>query len=204
MTGRKDARSMNKVDGFLSLYKDYESLVRATGMEPKDLEDELDARGLLDGGRLRCCRQLRNYLSHVNDPGFVAPSDKMMAFLDAKVRYMKELGDVAKNHLKKPAACMCKDTDKCGTAEALFQKLKCLRLPVIHGDGMYSWVGVFDFVGSKGTWKVGSLKQHNDISFCGPLDDYHGLDSDRVVLCTDDGTSTGKLLGRVWFPGTFM
>ena len=74
----------------LSSYKDYESLVRDTGRDPKEVEDQAPE---LEGQRLRMCRLFRNYLSHVNDPGFLEPTAKMTGFLARRVTELKMAGD---------------------------------------------------------------------------------------------------------------
>ena len=49
---------------FLSLYKTYESLLRDHGTDYRKIEEQQE------GSRMTIMRQIRNYLSHAEDPGF--------------------------------------------------------------------------------------------------------------------------------------
>ena len=81
---------------FIGLYREYEQLLRTSGLDPKTVED---AAANLDSDRLRLCRQFRNYFAHVQDPGFLEATDKMMRYLEGKVRELKLAGDVVKKHI---------------------------------------------------------------------------------------------------------
>ena len=59
-------------DRFLSLYREFETLLRDDGKDYKELEESAD--DLLQN-RLRINRQLRNYLTHNHDAGFLEISD---------------------------------------------------------------------------------------------------------------------------------
>lgn len=186
-----------KAEKFLSLYKEYETLVRSMySREPKDLEDEFpDPRQ----GRLRMCRQFRNYLSHQEDPGFLEPTDKMLKFLGERVSDLKSEKDVVRKHLKKPEVCMVMENAKASEAWEKFIKLECLVLPVVYKDGRYGMLSVFDVMGVRGTTKVNTLKiKPVKPLYCGPLQLFKDLDMDAFYLCTSDGTPDGKLLGKVW------
>lgn len=181
---------------FLGLYKEYETLVRASGKEPKELEDAVVG---VESDRLKLCRQFRNYFAHVQDPGFLVPTEKMMVFLKARVDEMKAAGDVAKKHLKKPDYCMLTEEDKISDAYAMFSKLCRSDILVLKKDNTYGLLSVYSVIGAEPRARV-SLFKITKVKpvFCGPLDAYETLDLDKVVLCTDDGTPDGKLLGRVW------
>lgn len=186
-----------KSEKFLELYKEYEGLLRLQGFDPKDVEDKSEGP---DGDRLRMCRLFRNYFAHVADPGFLEAGDKMQKFLEARVQALKLQGDVVRKHLKKPEACMVSENAKCSEAFEKFTKLGCMSLPVIMSDGTYKALSVFNTVGAKGSSKISSLKLTAvKPVFCGPLGGYMTLDTGRMTLCTEDGTPSGKLLGRVWF-----
>ena len=72
---------MNKVEEFLAAYREYESLLRDNQKDYKTIEDGSDD---LNQNRMRICRQMRNYLSHQNDIGFLEPTK-------LQIDYMKEL-----------------------------------------------------------------------------------------------------------------
>lgn len=182
----------------LSSYKDYESLVRDTGRDPKEVEDQAPE---LEGQRLRMCRLFRNYLSHVNDPGFLEPTAKMTGFLARRVTELKMAGDVAKKHLKKPAVAVISDNMKLG--EAVRQVLPLEREPVVcQTRSGYVIYGLFDLVkaalDSPKSTKVSAVtpKRVKPV-FVRPDTPVAELDPDRVTICTDDGTEAGKLLGVV-------
>lgn len=59
---------MHQTTDFLALYREYESLLREQGLEYKQAEDA--AEGQVQD-RMRICRQIRNYLVHQEDAGFL-------------------------------------------------------------------------------------------------------------------------------------
>ena len=183
-------------DKFMGLYREYEQLLRASGLDPRMVEDTANG---LNSDRLRLCRQFRNYFAHVQDPGFLEPTDKMVRYLEGKVRELKLAGDVVKKHIKKPDVCMLSESDKVQAASEKFQKLKCSNLLVLKGDGSYGSLSVFDILGQRSTAKIGTLKIKGiKPGFCCPMDDFASLDPEQVYLCTDSGFPDGKLLGQVW------
>lgn len=183
-------------DKFMGLYREYEQLLRASGLDPRMVEDTANG---LDSDRLRLCRQFRNYFAHVQDPGFLEPTDKMVRYLEGRVQELKLASDVVKKHIKKPDACMLSESDKVQVATEKFQKLKCSGLLVLRSDGAYGSLSVFDILGQRSTAKIGTLKiKGSKPRFCGPLDDFASLDPTQVYLCTDNGLPDGKLLGQVW------
>lgn len=187
---------MTLQEKFLTLYREYEGLLRSAGKEPKEVEE---AENDLDGGRLRMCRQIRNYLCHVDDSSFIGISDKMLSFLNKRIIMLKEEGDTAKKHLKKPEACMLNDNMKCSDASVLFKKLKRDELVIINDDDTYSLMSVYELLGCRSTQKIGTLKKIKlKSNFCSPLDDYSKIDKDTITLCTDNGMPDGKLMGQIW------
>lgn len=191
---------MVSFEKFLALYKEYEQLVRANNKDVKVLEDELDNAGDFTGNRLRMCRQFRNYLVHTPDPGFIEVSDKMYKFLSGYVAGMKSCGDVAKKHMKKADMCVVSIKGHMSDALAVFNRYKQFDVVVDMGDGSYGALSVFDSVGVQSRAKLETLRIRKEKPvFCGPLDDFSSLDPDKITLCTDDGTSKGKLLGQIMF-----
>lgn len=180
----------------MALYKEYEGLLRADNIDPKTVEDDTDE---LDGNRLRMCRQFRNYFAHVQDPGFLEPTEKMMAFLQGEVNGCKMKKQPVKKYLKKPEACMLKPTQKVADALAMFAKLKCDMLLVDDGSGKYTVLSLFDILQCKPTAKIGICRTRKvKVSYCSPYDDVSWFSPEMSVLCTEDGTAGGKLLGQVW------
>lgn len=180
----------------MALYKEYEGLLRAENTEPKAVED---AAPEAEANRLRMCRQFRNYFAHVPDPGFLEPTVKMFSFLQGRVDSLKQKGQAAKKYVKKPEACMLKPSQKVSEAFQLFCKLKRTNLLVDEGDHRYSLLSIYDMSCMKGSAKVGVCKTKAvKPYYCSPLDPAEILDPDAVILCTDDGTAAGKLLGQVF------
>lgn len=89
-----------EVDEFLSLYKTYENLLRTRGTDYRTVEDEQMKQG---SNRMTMMRQMRNYLSHSEDPGFIAISDVCLNALRKMVKEESLKGDIVKNHLVTPA-----------------------------------------------------------------------------------------------------
>lgn len=181
------------IDRFLALYREYETLVRDEGSEPKDVEDAADD---LTQNRLRMCRQFRNYLSHQNDPSFIAISDQMLCFMQSNVDKRRNMRDTLKKHCKPADATTVAAKDKVGVALDRMVKLKSDKLVVIDGCS-FGVVSIYDVIGaylvSKAT-KTGTLKQAKRFAIGAPTDDNKAY-ADDVVICTADGTSTGTVVG---------
>lgn len=93
--------------GFLMSYRGYESAVReAVGVECREYENQCDG---VRGERLRFCRQVRNYLSHADDKGFVGLTQKMVDCLDAETDMLRGKADNAKRHAKRGLVFKQKD-----------------------------------------------------------------------------------------------
>lgn len=99
-----------KTEKLLAQYRVYENLVRTAGFDPKTLEDSMDET---KSNEMRMVRMFRNFLSHNQVPGFLEPTDKMLAFLDKEVQEWTMRGDVVKKHLKTPAAAVCEEKETC-------------------------------------------------------------------------------------------
>lgn len=82
---------------FLSLYKTYENLLRDHGTDYRSVEEQQT------NGRMTMMRQMRNYLSHAEDPGFISVSKNCLIALEDMVRKESLKGDIVKNHLITPA-----------------------------------------------------------------------------------------------------
>ena len=187
---------MTMQEKFLSLYREYETILRDKGRDIKEIENTVDT---LEGGRLRMCRQIRNYLSHSDDALFVNISDKMITFLQNNIDRLKEEDDIVKKHIKKIDICMLKEDTKCSEAIEIFKKLKRQEIVMICSDGTFRLISIYELLGCKSTQKIGTLKSTKlKPKYCCPLDKYDSVDKDIITLCTDNGLPTGKLLGQVW------
>lgn len=186
---------MTQQEKFLTVYKEYETLVRAAGKYPKDIEIEAEE---IEANRLCICRQFRNYLSHVSDPGFLVPTDKMLKFLQGRVEVLKSQNDTAKKHTKKPDACILQVSDRVLDAIEMFAKMKRDTL-LVRGGITWFQISVYDVLGLKTTEKLEKVKKKIIVpNHCAPLDSYASLDFSKPVLCTDNGTKDGKILGQVF------
>ena len=85
---------------FLSLYKTYEGLLRQRGTDYRTIEE---AQTALGNGRMTIMRQMRNYLCHAEDPGFITISSACISALEKMVKEEQLKGDIVKNHLITPA-----------------------------------------------------------------------------------------------------
>lgn len=189
-----------KTEQFLALYKEYEICVRNAGLEPKMLEDAMDEAS---AGRMRMIRLFRNYLSHNHDPGFLEPTDAMLAYLAKELQSWQLRGDVAGKHLKRPASCICKDTDRVyDVVEKLLpQKKEAVVIATKDGYAIYSLFTLAQAAlsQSKAT-KVKSIPStKKKPRFVSPTTKMDAINPQDVTLCTSDGTAKGKLLGLVIF-----
>ena len=188
-----------QTDKFLSLYKDYETTVRDAGEDPKLVEDAMDE---VRGGRMRLCRQFRNYLSHSNDPGFLEPTDAMVRFMESELKERQMRGDVAKKHLKSVATSICVPKDTVTIALTNMDKLKTDKI-VVYDEKVHQYkvVNIWDtsdaLMKSKVT-KISVVKDSKElVAFVSPTTPMSEISREALVVCTSDGTSEGKLLGLV-------
>lgn len=188
---------MKNSDALLSLYREYESLLRDKGIEPKDYEESRDDK---ESNRLRMCRLFRNYLSHQDDAGFLDVSDSMIKFMRDKINEIKFEDDVVKKHLKTVAAGTVTDKDKCTDAMLKLNKLKSEEIVVVTASG-FGIATVYDVamktLESK-TSKMMSLKTKKNFVLSDPLRKISDCPKDKIIVCTSDGTESGKLLGVVY------
>lgn len=189
----------SKTEQLLALYREYEGLVRDAGYDVKFFEDGMDS---VMGDRMRMVRQFRNYLSHHNDPGFLEPTDRMIAFLNKQLTDWKMRGDVVKKHVKSVSYSMCTDKDRCVDAIAKMAAMKRDKIVMMTGSGLVL-VSMYDitplaFTAKSAKMSVAKVLKEKPV-FVGPLTDMAGLDKTHVHVCTDDGTPNGKVMGTVVF-----
>ncbi len=91
------AMKSKETEEFLSLYKTYEGLLKTRGTDYKTVEEELNS------DRMRMMRQMRNYLCHSEDPGFIEISPVCLKTLEIMVKEETLKGDIVKKHLVTPA-----------------------------------------------------------------------------------------------------
>lgn len=185
---------MKNEEKFLNLYKEYESIMRDQGLDCKDFEEHCE--DTLQN-RLRMCRQMRNYLSHNNDAGFLDISNTQIKFLSDFVNEQKIKGDVLKKHLKTPTSSVCDIKDKCSLALEKLNKLKKENIVVTNGTS-YKLASVYEIstraIESKSN-KLDKVKLCGDVIFEHPLVEIEKIPSGKIIVCTSDGTTDGKLLG---------
>lgn len=189
-------------DKFLRDYKEYEGLLREQGTDPRQIESRLETTDPVKFSRLRITRQLRNYLSHINDPGFIEPTPKMQRFLESEVLTLKMAGDVCKKHLRTPAAAVCGPSDKCVNVLNKMLAAKA-TIMVCKSDTTYTLHTIFDIASVVLESKAKRMKDVRAIrekpAFVQPTEFMDRLDPTKVTVCTSDGTPEGKLLGVVKF-----
>ncbi len=188
---------MKSENEFLSVYREYESFIRDQGIEPKDHEEKVDD---MTANRLRMCRQMRNYLSHQNDPGFLNISDNQIAFLRAYTESLKMKGDVVKKHLKSVTMATCLDSDKCGDVLKKMVKLKVNDIVVISKKG-FGVANIYDIIAKaieSKTTKMALVKTKQAYKIVPPTMKMDDVPLGSVIICTQDGTDTGKVLGVIY------
>lgn len=187
-----------KTEKLLAQYRTYEGLVRDAGQDPLEVENGMPE---LESNRMRMVRQFRNFLSHNQAPGFLEPTDKMLAFLDKQVTGWAMKGDVVKKHVKGPMASVCYEKETCAAGLEKLAKLKMTRLVVIDKAGAFGLCDMFALAALVAASKNAKLSTAPRLRekpvFVRPDILVTDLDPDRVHVCTDDGTPGGKLLGVV-------
>ena len=190
-------------DRFLSLYREYETLLPDDGKDYKELEESAD--DLLQN-RLRINRQLRNYLTHNHDAGFLEISDKQIVFMEKLIFEQKNSMDILKKHMKSAKVAGCLRTDILDDVLTKMIKLKVTRLPVYDEScvlGMVSWIDVLKAYRAEKrpkTAKLSVVKKLDKKVICMTPDTLMSdilmtVDPSDMVCCTDSGDKKGKFLG---------
>lgn len=186
---------------FLNLYREYETLLRDAGVDYKELEEKSDD---LMQNRLRINRQLRNYLTHNHDAGFLEISDKQLVFMEKLIKEQKCSMDILKKHVKTAKVAACTYVDTLEDVLTKMIKLKVERLPVYDDVcvlGFVSWAEVIkSYMSEKRpkTAKLSVVKKLDKKVVCMKPDvlmsDVFNV-GENMVCCTDTGDKNGKLLG---------
>lgn len=185
---------------FLNLYKDYETIVRNHNLEPIDVENNSDE---VTQGRLRLCRQFRNYLSHNNDVGFLEPTSKMIDFLDKQYQNYVLQDDIVKMHLKSANISICDSSDDCTVALEKMCRLKRNYLIIYYSDCFkYGIVSIYDVIVAVSKSKSSSLSHVKcmnkmALNIVTPTTLLSDIDTSILTICTSDGTAMGKCLGTL-------
>ncbi len=189
---------MKQTEKYLAVYKDYETALRDAGIDPKAVEDAIDE---VTAGRLRICRQMRNYLAHNNDPGFLEISDGQIRFLEGRLKEQKMSGDIAKKHMKPASACICSMEDRCTAALEKMKKNKATEIMVTTGSDIRiaTCLEVASGAVASKTTKLKDVKlQKARIVYTRPDMKIDSLPKGVHILCTDTGEKDGKILGEVF------
>lgn len=171
---------MNKMNDFLCLYKEYETLLKNDNIEPLDYENSLENKN-----RLMMCRQFRNFYSHNDDASFIEPTDRMMNYLEQLVLSLKEKGDCMEKHIKK---AVFKETDKCNDVIERLVKLKC-NYAVTENENVYS---IFTLLQAKKTAKLQDCKQEKIRKMVVQASDIYNKEP-MLLLCSKNN----KIIGIV-------
>lgn len=188
-------------DTFLSLYRTYEGLLRARNTDYREIE------GKSGNGRMTIMRQMRNYLAHAEDPGFITISPLCIKVLEQMVKEESLKGDIVKNHLITPA----KGSIKEGTmiSEVIY-KLSTVVIKGIYGlpvyDGDKKLRGIITLEKAAAILKkYGNIPLKEDI--CGSYSNkFHLIKPEDMAperkdnlyyCCTKDGTLNTQYMGYI-------
>lgn len=181
-------------DEFLNLYREYESLLRTHSKDYKDIE-ECSPEQIQ--GRLRIGRQIRNYLTHGNDPKYIEVSDVMLNFYQSQIDGEKLEEDLIKNYTKSKTVSMVTVKDKCGDALEKMRKLKIPYIFVYEDNDILGYVTIYDVINSymsTKTSKIGDVKLNKKFSYCNSLDKASDYKESSCLVAIDN---KGKVLGTV-------
>lgn len=184
---------------FLSLYKEFESILRDKRIDYRDFESTLDD---VTENKLRVCRRLRNFLSHNNDDDFVIISEKQIEFMKKMIEDQKGNADVLQKYLKPAALSSCNVNETCKETLTKFSKSDTEYLPVYDpSKGVLGIVSSADVIMRMAQNKDALIKgipasTRNVACFTAdtPIEEVKKSRA-KVICCTDDGSAFGKLLG---------
>ena len=185
---------------FLNLYRTYEGLLREHGKDYKSEEDT--APGSLQD-RMRIMRQMRNYLSHNEDPGFLCASKAQILLLEQLIKEERLSGDILKKHLT------ALSFPEGGTVKDAIEKMakkKLLKMAVYREGRFLGMATLHKLI-------LLSIKKGPecplDRKAYGSYEKVEGVfppetemskilkSGLRIICCTSDGTMDGKFLG-IW------
>lgn len=188
---------------FLALYKTYEGLLRQRGTDYRAVEEAQVAQG---SGRMTIMRQMRNYLSHEEDPGFLVISPVCISTLEKMIKEEQMNGDIVKNHLVTPAKGSLKEGTQ--LSEAIYRMAKAgVKAMPVYDDKVKRLKGLLTLekaayiMNSKGNLPIST-------DTCGsygmslmfvkpdkPTEDALKMPEGMYICCTKDGTLDSQYLG---------
>lgn len=185
---------------FLSLYKTYENLLKSHGTDYRSVEDRQS------GQRMTFMRQMRNYLSHAEDPGFVAVSSVCLSYLEGLVREERLKGALVRDYMVTPAKGSLKIGMRLSEAVYKFSKramVGVLELPVYDPETKRFMGILTQERAAYALFKRGDVFLGEDA--CGPFGNVFHLVrpddpvpedmDDRYYICTRDGTFDSQYMG---------
>lgn len=185
---------------FMSLYRTYEGLLRDHGTDYRTMEETQP------GGRMTMMRQMRNYLSHEEDHGFIAVSSECLTYLEKLVKeeYLKD--GIVKDHLITPAKGSLKEGMLISKAVLRLSSLALLgtfELPVYDSETkLLKGTAVLDrlaFVLDKeGNVPLNEKvygRYGNGFVLVKPDDKVPDNPDGRYYCCTKDGTMDSPYMG---------
>ncbi len=190
---------------FTDEYRSLETALRENGTDYKTLEDGADEARQ---DRLRICRQMRNYIIHHQDEGFLDITDKQIRFIEEELQKQKMSGDVLKKHLKtvKTSCCTLDDLliDVFGKMDRLSEAFIAVLSDDKHFIGILSIhdaIKTYTANARPKTAKVKSVRKlipADESVFHAPterMEDIPDKSEYGFIICTEDGTPEGKVLG---------
>lgn len=191
---------MTRNEQFLAAYKAYESLLREHGKEYRTVEESADD---LTANRMRISRQIRNYLCHVADPGFLVVADAQILWLERMLKDERLAGDVVKDHLWTMRKASCAEGDPVRDVMKKLVSLKKTELVVANDTAVLGIVHLVTLTKlffkdpetiltrkAYGPWgPVACVRPDQPVKDLNP--------AGPPVCCTSDGTPAGKRLG-IW------
>ncbi len=179
----------------LALYREYETILRDQGQDPKTYEDSLDD---MESNRLRMCRLFRNYLSHQDDVGYLEVSDSMVKFMEKTVMSLKK---VYAKQIMKNGTFVVSNNILCSVAFEHFDKLRPAVIAVKTDTG-YDLVSMYDIakgLDPRQNDEVAAVKHLREKpAFADPMTRIDDLPHDKVIIITDGGTKDGLLRGVIY------
>lgn len=196
-----------ETDEFLSLYRTYENLLRDHNTDYRSVEEKQT------NSRMTIMRQMRNYLAHAEDPGFIAISKNCLTVLENMVKEESLKGDIVKNHLITPAKGSVKEGTLMSTVVrwmAARSMMGLQELPVYDSEAkrlkgviMLEWAAyMLDTKGNlpiseENYGKYGYATNHHILKLTDPVP--VDMDND-FYFCTKDGTLDSQYMGYIDSP----
>lgn len=118
---------------FLDKYKEYENVLREQDISVFDVNEQLTG---LKKDRLTIMRQMRNYLTHHADPGFLNVTKEQVSFLDELVIDAKKYVDTVRKAMISARKCCVDVSDTVLTGLSLMAKFN-LDYLVVCDNGVY-------------------------------------------------------------------